>query len=191
MSPSADKLSDLGKNLKKHLDKVLIGAMAGTLLVNLFFWFSESQTFPYDPPPPERTEPKVFISRDKAHYKAVKALSERLPEFDTSEYKLLVDFNMFDPKSQKDTEALQQDADNLIEQARKSLESGNLVEAEELAVRAQGVLPTHKPAKDLLAEIAAKKAEAAKEEGKKPGPGAKPPAAAAKTPPPAPPPAAN
>lgn len=185
MSSTGDRLSGLGKGLKKNLDKVLIAAMAGTLLLNLLFWFSESQTFPYDPPPPERTEPKVSISRDKPEYRAVMSLSERLPDFEASEYKILVDLNMFDPKSQKDTAQLQQIADELVTQARKALEAGNLDEAEELAKQALGKLPTHKPGKDISDEIDAKRAEKAKEEGKKPGSGAPGPAAAPKAPPPA------
>lgn len=191
MASTGEKLSGLGQTLKKHLDKVFIAAMAGCFLAVLFLWFSESQTFSYDPQPPQLTAPKVHISREKPEYKAVKSLGTRLPDFETSEYRLLVDFNMFDPKSEKDTEQLGQEADGLVDQARKALEAGNLEEAEKLALQAQQKLPTHKPAKDVLAEIAAKKAEKAKEEVKKPAPGAKPPAPAAKTPPPAPPPPAN
>ncbi len=150
-----DLIQTLKPLLSKHLDKIMIGSLGFITALLGFLAFAERSTVQPEAVPPKPRDPIFAITKTAMPYRVISELVvKRLEPFESSPYHPLTDFNMFDPKSVKDAEQRQKDADKLVGQAQTLVEQAKYDEARLLLDQVFKKLDaSYKPAKLLLEEI--------------------------------------
>lgn len=153
-----EKLKNL---LKKHSDKLFLGALGVDLLMVLFLTMGEKTSPDLPPAEVQAKDPDVQICMDEAKdcseaYIKAKALLAQHQAFEESKYKPLADFNMFDAKAARDTENLEKRADQAYAEAQVLFDQGKLEEARAKLEEAFKYSYSHKSARNLLEQIEAK-----------------------------------
>lgn len=178
--------------LKKHIDKVFVGALLADLLVIFVLTFGEKSN--PDPVPLDVAvrDPQVRICLEPGKdcsepFEKAQTLLAQHRAFEDSAFKPLADFNMFDPKSARSSEELEKRADQAAVEAQTLFDQGQIDQARAKVEEAFKYSYSHKGARKLLTQIEIKLKPAG--EGPSGAPDkapAKPPAPAAVATPPKP-----
>lgn len=187
MSEQDEKKEALKAALAKNVDKLMLVGLAVLAGFVALIRFGEISSVYIPPEKPSTKDPQVFLSSKEglptsANYFKVIGLSGQMPPFDQSPFVPLQEFNMFDAKAARDAEELKKRADELLAEAKRSLDAGRLDEAEAKIQEALKTSYRYKPALEMLEQVQTRKGggDAAGAEGEVPASDA---AAAPATPP--------
>lgn len=156
--------------MKKNLDRVLLAAMAGVLVVMMAAYLSERSTPEAEVVREPRGPIESKISSTSFDYAYVEFMMEPVAPMEESDYKELLNFNMFDAKAVRNADQVVEEANRKAVPAAAALSrfeqtgaDADRDEARRLALEAQEVIPGYPQAQAVLDRLAVLELEAAAE----------------------------
>lgn len=148
-----DQTARYVKMLKTHLDRITIGVLYALLVALIWFWFSEQDTNSGAQGDTEKTAVLVDKVKDNPEYKKIETLAKPQKIEEYADIEQVRKYNMFDYKSVQDKELLERTARKRLDDAKAAVAKGQKDEAKRLLKEILVGFPTHRGAKDLLAEL--------------------------------------
>lgn len=150
--PMNDKTAQYVKMLKAHVDRIVVGVVYVLLALLVWFWYSEQTTTDTGqnaPQPPKLVDPVP----DNPGYKMITRAMEtpdisKYPEIDA-----VRKFNMFDYKTVREKQQVEQGANEKFKQAQDAAAKGQTEEAKRLLKDCLDAFPTHAKARELLDKL--------------------------------------
>lgn len=145
-----DKAAKYVKMIKKHVDRVIVAVVYVLLIALIYLWYNETgeggSTTPQEKAPTQLSDP---VAANPNH----KRIGQMLQPADISkapDIEQVRKFNMFDYKSVKDKQRIEQEANQTFERAQAAAKRGEKDEAKRLLGEALAQFPSHQKARDLL-----------------------------------------
>jgi hypothetical protein len=147
-----DSTAKYMKMLKQHIDRIVVGAVYVLLALLLWFWYSE-QTGETDiaaePQKADFTDPVAANANAR-----ILSQARQTPDIiQFPEIEQVRKYNMFDYKTVKQRQEIEQLANQKFQQARDALARGQKEEAIRLLRDCLANFPTHQGAKELYSQL--------------------------------------
>ena len=137
--------------LKARAHQIFLGAMAVLLLLRLLIFFMESGFTGEPLPIPQETELNDLIKAEDpaSAYKQVERILKPMVEFRQSDYWILANFNMFDPKRILEAKRYEERANQIYAEAQTAFDARNDALVLEKVNEALLYQPNHAKAQEL------------------------------------------
>lgn len=162
MAKAATAPSQQSQKFKAFMQpqRLFLAGMVLLLLVRVFVYLGEAGTSGVAKVEPESiTNLSSQINKDA--YDKVHRMTEPWKDYKQSDYALLANFNMFDPKMALDAAAMEKRAEQTYDEAKAAFDAGNVTLANQKIDEVLNLIPSFKKARDLRKEIETKAKDAA------------------------------
>lgn len=148
---SMQKLKEMFRGKTNRLFVIGLGLI---LLIRVFIFFNESGTLDNTmAEPQQKPKPQAKITQKDPDYQSVSKMTQRWKDFKDSDYWVLANANMFDPKLAMDAQKIEQRATEIYQSANGAYKQGNYPQALKLLEQALSLMPSHIRAQKLKKEI--------------------------------------
>lgn len=153
MADLKDSINKLVLRYRNKVNQLFLMGMGVLLGLRLLLFMMDAG---FNAPPrvePTATEITPTLKLDSPDYQRVLQLTRPLPDFPDSEFMVLGQYNMFDPKLVQQQAEIERRANEKFEEALISFRQGRLPEARTAVDEALGMQPSNARAKELRQQI--------------------------------------